>query len=42
MLCLLEDARQLLVQSCSGDLAWQRSLVITLSLGRQGAFRHNW
>lgn len=42
MLCLLEVATQLLIQSCSGNLVWQRSLVITLSLGRQGAYRHNW
>jgi hypothetical protein len=37
----LEDARQFL-QSCSEeDLAWQRSL-LTLSSGRQGAYKHKW
>ena len=41
MLCLLEDARYFFVQSCSGALAWQRSLD-TLSMGRQGAYKHNW
>jgi hypothetical protein len=41
MLCLLEVARQFLIQSCSEGLAWQRSLV-TLSSGRQGAYKHKW
>ena len=41
MLCLLVDTRYFLDEPSFGVLVRQRSL-ITVTVGRQGAYEHNW